>query len=548
MGQGRLTRRQVLGLGILGAVTVVGLPTVLASCSSTPAPNPAGAAFRNPPVRASEGGRLSGTIAARRASLDIGIGHDYSTYAYDDAIPGATWELHPGDTIAVTIRNDMPPLTEREQEISDGHDHGQMDTGSTSDDVNMTRPHDWTHTNLHTHGLHVSPTDTEAGAGDNPFVTIVPGAQQRYEIAVPADHTGGLFWYHPHRHGAVAYQVQGGMAGALVVRGAIDLVPEIAAATEQIMVFQALEMTNDFEIPTPEPNAVKNEAFFPRDRIAWTVNGQTTPVITMRQGEVQRWRMLNAAEGKLMSLRLTGHSMHHIGYDGLALPAPRMRRDTFIEPGARVEALVQAQFPGRYELVLFPATSQAPALPGWDQAPAEYQPVADDGTVWQEVVPRVVAVVDVLPQKADMALPRSLPAYDPPLRPIARHRDVEYTVHRREDHQFEAFGIDGRPFTPADPPYRMTLGTAEEWTIRNAADEGFVHVFHIHVNPFLVTHVNGDRLTTPVWRDTWALGPRLGDSFTFVMNIDDFTGKTVEHCHVLTHEDLGMMEALEIVP
>ena len=542
-----LTRRQAIGVGVLGAGVAFGVPTLLASCSAAPAAsgaaNPAGAPLRSPSVLRAVDGRLGGTITARRATLDIGVGHDYTTYAYDGAIPGATWELRPGETIGVTIRNAMPPLGERDQQISDGHDHGQIDTGSTGA-PNMTRPHDWTHTNLHTHGLHVSPE----GDGDNPFIAIEPGGEQRYDIPLPADHTGGLFWYHPHRHGAVAYQVQGGMAGALVVRGAIDEVPEIAAATEQIMVFQALEMTDGFEIPTPEPNATLREAFFPRDRVYWTLNGQTTPVITMRRGEVQRWRMLNAAEGKLMSLLLTGHSFEHIGYDGLALPAPRRVRDTFIEPGARVEALVQAQYPGRYELVLSPATSQLPYLPGWSQAPGADQPVGADGTVWQEVVPRVVAYLDVLPERADMALPTSLPAYDPPLRPIARHRDVEYTVHRRADHQFEAFGIDGRPFNPEDPPYRMRLGTAEEWTVRNAADEGFVHVFHIHVNPFLVTHVDGERLTTPVWRDTWALGPRLGDSFTFVMNIDDFTGTTVEHCHVLTHEDLGMMEALEIVP
>lgn len=539
-----VTRRQAIGIGVLGAGAALGVPTLLASCTAAPAANPPGAPLRSPPVKRALDGRLTGTVTARRTRVDIGVGHEYETFGYDGAVPGATWEVHPGETIAVRIQNAMPPLDARDQAASDGHDHGQMDTGSTGAEVNMTRPHDWTHTNLHTHGLHVSPE----GAGDNPFITIEPGGAQQYEIAVPEEHTGGLFWYHPHRHGAVAYQVQGGMAGALVVRGAIDEVPEIRAASEQIMVFQALEMMDDFTVPTPEPNATLREAFFPRDRIYWTLNGQTTPVITMRRGEVQRWRMLNAAEGKLMSLRLTGHSLHHIGYDGLALPAPRMARDTFIEPGARVEALVQAQYPGRYELVLYPATSQLPYLPGWDQAPGPDQPVGADGTVWQEVVPRVVAYVDVLPERADMSLPTSLPGYDPPLRPIAKRREVDYTVHRRADHQFEAFGIDGRPFNPDDPPYRMRLGTAEEWTVRNAADEGFVHVFHIHVNPFLVTHVNGARLTTPVWRDTWALGPRLGDSFTFVMNLDDFTGRTVEHCHVLTHEDLGMMEALEIVP
>lgn len=278
------TRRQLLGAGVLGTVTVLGVPTSLTSCASSASSGSSGETFRNPKVKASEGGRLTGVVTAKRSQIDIGIGHDYSTYTFDGVIPGATWEVHPGDTIGVTLRNAMPVLSEDDQARSDGHGHGQMDTGSTGDFVNMTRPHDWTHTNLHTHGLHVSPEDTEVGAGDNPFVTIVPGAEQRYEIPIPSDHTGGLFWYHPHRHGAVAYQVQGGMAGALIVRGEIDRVPEIAAATEQVMVFQALEMMDDFEIPAPEPNATLQEAFFPRDRIVWTLNGQNTPVITMRRG------------------------------------------------------------------------------------------------------------------------------------------------------------------------------------------------------------------------------------------------------------------------
>jgi len=120
----------------------------------------------------------------------------------------------------------------------------------------------------------------------------------------------------------------GGLGALAVVSVPILLssCPEIRAATEQVMVFQALELDADFVIPSPEPNATRHEAFFPRDAIYWTVNGQTAPVITMRRGEVQRWRMLNAAEGKLMSLQLTGHELHHIGYDGLAIPAPRHNR------------------------------------------------------------------------------------------------------------------------------------------------------------------------------------------------------------------------------
>jgi FtsP/CotA-like multicopper oxidase with cupredoxin domain len=74
------------------------------------------------------------------------------------------------------------------------------------------------------------------------------------------------------------------------------------------------------------------------------------------------------------------------------------------------------------------------------------------------------------------------------------------------------------------------------------------HSFHIHVNPFKVTRVNGRTLDTPLWRDTWVVTGGTGDSFTFESNFDDFAGRFVEHCHVLAHEDLGMMAAVEVVP
>ena len=68
-------------------------------------------------------------------------------------------------------------------------------------------------TNLHTHGLHVSPE----GNGDNVFRMVEPGERATYEYVVPTDHPTGTFWYHPHHHGTVADQVFGGLFGALVV-------------------------------------------------------------------------------------------------------------------------------------------------------------------------------------------------------------------------------------------------------------------------------------------------------------------------------------------
>ena len=116
--------------------------------------------------------------------------------------------------------------------------------------------------------------------------------------------------------------------------------------------------------------------------------------------------------------------------------------------------------------------------------------------------------------------------------------------------EFLSFGIDGKQFKPEEPPYRVKLDTAEEWTLTNDCDNKLMdhaHVYHIHVNPFKITKINGRKLDKPLWRDTFVLTKRSGDSLTFVSNFDDFTGKFVEHCHVIAHEDLGMMGSVEVV-
>jgi FtsP/CotA-like multicopper oxidase with cupredoxin domain len=476
-----------------------------------------------PRVLKSTNGVLATTLTAMPAVVDMGASKPVTTYTFDGVVPGHTWEVRPGDVLRFDLVNDLPVLST---------DHANH--------VDMTRPHQWTTTNIHTHGLHVSPE----GNSDNVFLEVPPGGSQQYEIEIPSDHPGGLFWYHPHRHGAVAQQVRGGMAGALIVRGEIDEVDEVRAAKEQVLVLQAIELGEDFQLLDPIPYPDESQAFYPRTQILYTVNGRTNPTIRMYPGEVQRWRMLNAAEGKFMSLRLEDHDLNVLAWDGLTLQAPEPVIDVMMAAGNRVEALVKAGEPGKYQLVLSPGSSQHPSIPGMAHA----TPVAQESS---ELKVRPILTVEVVGSGPEMELPVSLPAYDPPIRPIAKRRTLAYTVQRGPGNSFISFGIDGEPFNPDRPPYQMTLGTAEEWTVINDIDfkyQEHAHGFHIHVNPFKVTRINGEPLERPLWRDTFALSGLDDDSFTCEMNLDDFTGTFVQHCHVLTHEDLGMMEALDIVP
>jgi FtsP/CotA-like multicopper oxidase with cupredoxin domain len=276
----------------------------------------------------------------------------------------------------------------------------------------------------------------------------------------------------------------------------------------------------------------------------------------MYPGEVQRWRLLNASAATFMSLRLDRHDFHVLAWDGLTLRAPSPAGVVMLAPGNRAEVLVRAGRPGRYDLVLTPGSSQYPDIPGMPAAggppPTEPGPVAVPGfpVLPGELDARAVLRLEVTGSGAAMGLPTALPAYDPPMAPIARRRDVAFTVRQPPGRPFPAFGVDGAPFDPARRPYRPVLGTAEEWTLTNAPGAGLAqqaHVFHVGTNPFKITKRNGTRLAVPEWRDTCVLTRGPGDSVTLESNFADFPGRHAEQCQLVPQADLGMMSAIEIV-
>lgn len=541
-----LSRRRVLQLG---AGVLAGAPLVAACSAADPSgtvtstAGPTSAApsgtvpLRSTTVTRSQGGELVTTLTPRPAQVDIGAPRPITTWAYDGLIPGPTWEIVPGDVLRVDLANELPALAPTTSSSASTPSGGTDEhAGHAGGAMPMDRPHQWTTTNLHYHGMHISPE----GNGDDVFLTVQPGERYSYEIEVPADHPGGLFWYHPHRHGGVTQQIRGGMAGAIIVRGAIDEVPEVAAATEQLMVIQAIEVDENYTVPAPIPDPTSSEAFFPRNQILYPINGGLSPTLTMRPGEVARWRILNAAEGKFLNLVAEGLEFHVIAWDGLTLAEPELVPNLFLSAGNRVEVLVRATTAGTVTLNCTPSSSQKPGTQGVPGSTEGLPP---------ELVTRPIATVEVSGDPVSMALPATLPAFAQDILPIARTREVTYSVER-DGPEFEDFGVDGQQFTPGESAYQVKLGTAEEWTVINGLDGKYpqhAHVFHIHVNPFKIVKINGQVLDKPLWRDTFILTGTNGDSFTFQTNFLDFTGKFVDHCHIVSHEDLGMMETIEVV-
>jgi FtsP/CotA-like multicopper oxidase with cupredoxin domain len=534
----RVSRRQAIGLGVGAAAAGALAGPVLARGTQEAAAAAAsriGQELPQPRVLRSAHGELAVQLTTRPGLVDMGAPRLVRTWTYNGAVPGYTWDVRPGDTIRVHLRNRLPKLH-----------HPPV--------MRMDRPHEWTTTNLHTHGLHVSPS----GRADNIFRVVPPGADDHLVIPLPGDHTGGMFWYHPHHHGGVTQALRAGQAGTIIVRGAIDRVPEVRAAAEKIMVLQAIELGDNYELLDPNPNPkTPEESFFPRTRALYTVNGVLNPKVTMYPGEVQRWRILNGAANAFMSLHLKRHDFHVLAWDGLTLDAAEQTDVVMLSSGNRVELLVKAGRPGRYDLVLTPGSSGMPDIPGMPTAgppgpgaaaPGHEMPMPGFPLVQGELDRRTILTVEVKGHGAEMGLPTALPAFDPPILPIAQRRDFAFTINE-PDGMFMNFGINHHAYDPARPPYRPLLGTAEEWTLRNDFDPQMgvhAHVYHIHTNPFKITKRNGALLAKPLWRDTYVLTKRAGDSLTFESNFVDYPGKFVEHCHIVSHEDLGMMSEIEV--
>jgi len=203
-----------------------------------------------------------------------------------------------------------------------------------------------------------------------------------------------------------------------------------------------------------------------------------------------------------------------------------------IAPGQRADMLIQAGAPGTYELRALP----------YDQGhPSPVGPLA-----------RLVVAGEPMAMKLPTALPR------PPLESI---KDSELTGSRKlvfsatapeadAAGHWQEFGffIDGKKFDPRRIDQRVKLNAVEEWTIENTHEHDD-HVFHIHTNPFLVTKMNGKPLAVPQWRDT-AIVERLRDNqpgtLTFRSRFLDYIGIYMLHCHMMNHEEMGMMQTVEV--
>ena len=382
----------------------------------------------------------------------------------------------------------------------------------------MSRPHQFNNTNFHFHGAHASPS----GIADNVMRSMAPGHTYNVEITLPEDHTSGTYWYHPHHHGSADIQMSSGMVGAVIIEGDFADVPEIAAARERLMVltqvvYDASGMVENFETLFPE-TATRFLA----------INGQRRPTIEMRPGEVQRWRILNAAYQDDMLLDLEKHDLHAVAYDGIQLGAMQPLKQVLIAPGQRADMLVQAGAAGTYELSAMP----------YDQGhPSPVGPLA-----------RLVVSGEPMDMKLPSALPHAAARHQgrrdhrPPhghvlgdraggrrrgslagVRLLRRRQEVRSRPHRPARQARRSRGVDDRQHPRARRP----------------------RVPHPHQS--VPGHVGQRQGARPCRNGAIrVIVERKGGKVVFRSRFLDFTGIFMLHCHMMNHEEMGMMQTVEV--
>jgi suppressor of ftsI len=362
-------------------------------------------------------------------------------------------------------------------------------------------------TNLHTHGLRVGP----GGMSDNVFLTVMPGHSQDYEFHIPANHPPGLFWYHPHAHHFSNEQVRNGMAGALIVEGLLDPFPALRGLTERILLLKDIQL---------QDGQVANLGI--GVHASRTVNGLVDPTLVIRPGETELWRIGNLGANLYYRLRLDGHRFYQVARDGNRLARIVPADELLLPPGGRIEVLVQGGTRGTFTLRTLAVNTGR----GGDQySGAALATLRVEG----RAVPRRALPTTLLPVKDLRGN-------------VTGRRTVVFSEAERPGG--DVFLIDGKTFDPDRIDTRVRLGAVEEWTIRNESDE--LHDFHIHQGGFQLVEVNGRPQPLDGYYDTVNVPVRGEIKIIIPFTDPGIVGTFVYHCHMLSHEDKGMMATIEV--
>ena len=369
-------------------------------------------------------------------------------------------------------------------------------------------------TTVHWHGLHIP-----AGADGSPLDPVMPGQRHDYVFDV-APGTAGTYWYHPHPDRRAGYQVAMGLFGAIVVRSPDDPLP--ASIPEKLLVLSDNRFRADGSIDFPDSQSAQAEmdAENGREGNVLLVNGQLAPTVDIQAGEMQRWRIINASAARIYRLAIPGQQLLELGHGAGLLGKPLRMQDILLANSQRVELLVRgAGAPG--------SAVALQTLP-YDRYDPHTRP-AD----WNQTHDLLSLRVTGVARDSSVRVPDSLrpvPAID--TTHVAEHRVLVLTQGM----------INGKMMDLTRVDFTGRLHTTEIWEIENLV--GMDHPFHLHGFRFQVLDRDGVPEPFPYWLDTVNVPPH--SSVRIVVRFEDFAGKWMYHCHILDHEDMGMMGILQL--
>ncbi|MCO4239784.1 multicopper oxidase family protein [Pseudarthrobacter raffinosi] len=484
-----ISRRQAILLGGLGAAGTVAGGAGLIWTLTSPSGPVSGGELTQPQEERSADGQLQVRLEAAPGQILL-AGRQATAFGYNGSVPGPTLRVRAGDVLKIKLVNNLVQAT-----------------------------------NLHVHGLHVSPE----GNGDNVFVSVEPGSSFDYEYNLPDDHPPGAYWYHPHHHGMVADQIFGGLFGAIIVED-----PEpVETSAERVLVVSDTTIDGTGNVAA----VPAMERMMGREGQLILVNGQSDPQFSARPGQRERWRIINACVARYLRLRLDGQQLQLLGMDFGRFPKPETVDELLLTPGNRADLLVTTTTGDSVLRAFYQNRGSMPGMmgPGYSARNPADQP---DG-----------AALATLRVSGEPAAPlTAVPAY----RGLGDLRSSTVSARRQVilaagmgmggGAGMMRFTINGREFNEARTDTTVAAGSVEEWTLTNTSPMD--HPFHLHVWPMQIIEENGQGLDTAVWQDV--VNVPANGRVKIRVAFKDFRGCSVYHCHILDHEDLGMLGVIDV--
>jgi FtsP/CotA-like multicopper oxidase with cupredoxin domain len=506
----------------------------------------AGSTLAAPPDLFSAGGVLS--VNFTYLTRVDQFGNTLFCFVTDDGTQSPTLHVRPGDLLTINFKNGLTASS-----ASGAHTMPAMTvSGSASDSCGalvMTS----TSVNIHYHGTNTSPTCHS----DEVIKTLVnAGESFQYNVQFPADEPPGLYWYHPHVHGIAEPAVQGGASGAIVVEGIENVNPAVAGLRERVM------LVRDNPVPgNPTPGGAVPSWDISVNYIPIPYPSFTPAVIPMLQGEKQFWRVVNATADTILDLQVqydgVPQPLQVIGLDGVPVGSQDgtgtgrsfAETDILVAPPARAEFIVTGPGPGVKNATFL--TLNIDTGPFGDNDPQ-----------------RPIGVIST--DTHDSRAARTVPAVSgrPGRQRFAGLKDAQPTANRRlyfsevlsdptnpsspTNFFITVDGATPTLFSATNPPAIVTTqGSVEDWVIQNRTQEN--HEFHMHQIHFLQLEQNGvpvangqylDMIQVPYWTGK---GPYPSVKVRMDFRGPDI-GDFVYHCHILGHEDNGMMAIIRVNP